>query len=1194
MWPAYLTLVAALAATGVGFEQLRTSGEAHDRERFEEGVFATRKAIVDRLTSYVALLDGMRALFYASESVRPVEWRRYLLTLGLPANYPGITHIGYCPRIEAAAVPAHVAGMQKFGFTNYHLWPEGARKEFFPIAYRNLFGPDDLASLGFDFGSDPERAVALAAARDQASPVASGKVRLLLSGATNWSDGFLIVVPLYRERGAARTVQQRRAQLTGYLYGTFEPPRLMRDVLGRDNPAPPHVNLEAYAGPELAEAELLYRLDNRPRPQGSGGPPRFEKVELISSLGQTWALRFYTLPAFEQSSGRWLAHAFLGGGLAVSLLLFASFRVQIVGRVRAERLLRRLGESEAELKVSHEQLVAQMQATQQAHQELAQAHRLAQGVIESSREILVAVDAQRRLQEFNPAAERVFGYMRAEVLHRPLGMLCADPAEGDALAERVERLGQAQERLVGRRQDGRDLFLDVECAWLRDRRDQVAGFMISGRDVTELKEAQDAVARRERYLAALVNVQASILAATGAEAFYATVLGELGRAASASRAYLFENHRDSAGRLRTSQRAEWVAPGITPEIDNPQMQGLPYEALPAEVYDAFVQGRVVNTRAVDVPEPLRGLLEAQKVRSLLNLPVHVRGEFWGFIGFDNCREDRLWDPLEVELLTAAASAVALGLERQAAGRALEDSEQRFRGVFELASDALFLLRPEPPDRLLMVEANRSACAMHGYRREDLTEQPIAQLEAPEGGHLAPDQIRRLLGGETLTFEVLHRRKDGSQFPVEGSARVIRLHGRTFILAVYRDITERKKLEVERLRSSKLESVGVLAGGIAHDFNNVLSGVLGNVSLAKTLAPATGELQQRLSEAEQATLMARDLTQQLLTFSRGGAPIKQTTRLNELIRTSAAFATHGSRVGCRFRIADDLRMVEADAGQLSQVLHNLVLNAVQAMPEGGFVEVAAENQVLLEGDVASLPAGAYVRLEVRDAGVGIAPEHLGKIFDPYFTTKPEGTGLGLATVYSVVRRHEGQIQVDSQPGAGTAFTIYLPASNAPEAPVAPDLATVPTGTGRVLVVDDEPLVRGIASRMLEKLGYQPTAAADGAEGVRLYAEARAHGEPFVAVLMDLTIPGGVGGREAVQRLLALDAQAKVIVSSGYSDDPVMAQHRDYGFRGVVAKPYKLSDLAQTLEAVLKEDEPSRAPPAAAPDWPAKSRRAVPTS
>ena len=402
--------------------------------------------------------------------------------------------------------------------------------------------------------------------------------------------------------------------------------------------------------------------------------------------------------------------------------------------------------------------------------------------------------------------------------------------------------------------------------------------------------------------------------------------------------------------------------------------------------------------------------------------------------------------------------------------------------------------------------------------------------------------------------------------------LILLFGFTLSFMLYRIArytAERHRMQDELLRTRNLESIGVLAGGIAHDFNNILTAIVGNISLARLHLPPRDAAQELLDEAEKALWRARALTQQLLTFAKGGSPIKQTASLAEVLEETATFTLRGATARLQLRIAPDLWPAEFDRGQISQVINNLVLNANQAMPAGGTIAIGAENRGIREGEVASLVAGDYVRIEVSDAGTGIAPENIERIFDPYFTTKEKGSGLGLATSYSIIKRHAGAIQVHSRLGHGTRFTLYLPAKRT-AVPVQNRAALPRTGVGRVLALDDDPGIRALVERLLTRLGYEVETAADCETMLATYREARAEGRGFDAVIVDLTIPGGIGGAACMRALLTLDANAVGIVCSGYSNDPVVADFRRHGFKAMVPKPYTLTELGAALALALKEE------------------------
>jgi PAS domain S-box-containing protein len=390
-----------------------------------------------------------------------------------------------------------------------------------------------------------------------------------------------------------------------------------------------------------------------------------------------------------------------------------------------------------------------------------------------------------------------------------------------------------------------------------------------------------------------------------------------------------------------------------------------------------------------------------------------------------------------------------------------------------------------------------------------------------------------------------------------------------LVLVFRDITRQLRTDQELSKVKKLESIGVLAGGIAHDFNNILAAILGNIDLSLMDTQISGTTRELLREAVKASRRARDLTQQLLTFAKGGEPIKQAASLAEIIRDSADFVLRGDRVSCHYVFPDDLWLVDIDKGQVSQVVQNIILNASNAMPDGGVIEVSCENMGAGMSADLGLPQDMdFVKMCIQDCGVGIPANVLNNIFDPYFSTKQEGSGLGLAITHSIVKKHGGSISVESTPGVGTTFTVYLPASQQQSLSVARE-EEQGEGPGqlRILVMDDDEQVRNITRAMLEQMGHEVVLAGNSEAALRLYEKAVADGSPMDLVIMDLTVPGGMGGREAVQEILSINPKAKVVVASGYSNDPVMANFKKYGFRAAIAKPFQFTELGRVISQLV---------------------------
>jgi len=521
-------------------------------------------------------------------------------------------------------------------------------------------------------------------------------------------------------------------------------------------------------------------------------------------------------------------------------------------------------------------------------------------------------------------------------------------------------------------------------------------------------------------------------------------------------------------------------------------------------------------------------------------------------------------------------------QRKQAELALRKSETYFREIIENASDMIVIV----DEKGFITYTSPSVERFLGYGPEELIGKGVFDVIHPDDIQRAMLDFAQAVQREETeipnSFRVFH--KDGSERILEGLGKNLLHHPIVsgFIMNVH-DVTESRRLQTQLLQAQKLEAIATLTGGIAHDYNNLLSIIMGNLALAAVEAPPGSDQAVFLKEADKAAKRVRDLTHELMAFSRGGAPVKEVGSLKPLLENSANVVPADRGISLNTLIPDGLWPVPYDPHKMGSVFRNVLTNAVEAMPEGGTLTIGAENLHVEGGEedlALPLAPGDYVKITVNDQGVGIPEEHLCKIFDPYFSTRPmgvqKGMGLGLATAHAIVQKHGGHIAVESVPGEGTTVSIYLPAERAEgEAPNAE-----PNGTGtqssidnqqssiqRVLVMDDEESLRNLGQKMLERLGYEAETVEDGPEAMEAYRRQMDSGEPFDAVILDLTIKGGMGGDQVIKELLKMGPNVRAIVYSGYFNDPVMASFRDYGFKGAMAKPFAMKDVEEALGKVL---------------------------
>jgi two-component system cell cycle sensor histidine kinase/response regulator CckA len=504
-----------------------------------------------------------------------------------------------------------------------------------------------------------------------------------------------------------------------------------------------------------------------------------------------------------------------------------------------------------------------------------------------------------------------------------------------------------------------------------------------------------------------------------------------------------------------------------------------------------------------------------------------------------------------------------------AEEALRESEERFRLMAETSLDCIL----QTNQHGMLLYASPAIKNMLGYEPKEVEGKHFSFAISPSHSSRVQESFKKATKGEVVrNVEVDLLKRSGDTVSVEINMVPVTTRQEVNLFSIARDVTERKQMIAEHERMAKLESMGTLAGGLAHDFNNLLTVIMGNITLSMACLGPESAAFERLEEAGKASSRAKELSQQLLTFAKGGAPIKKRVSISDLLMESTKFALRGSNVKSSFSIPDDLWVAEADEGQISQAINNIAINAVQAMPNGGIVKVWARNLVIDDKSVLSLTCGKYIEIAIEDHGTGISKEHISRIFDPYFTTKNKSSGLGLATAHSIINKHGGHIAVDSEIGVGTIVHVYLPASKNQTSNSRSKQATtrIPIGEGKILVMDDEEMIRDMLGQMLGFLGYEVEVTSHGEEAIEKYAEAKEAGKPFDAVILDLTIPGNMGGKEAIKKLLEIDPGVKAIVSSGYSDDPIMANCSGYGFSAVAAKPYDVVEMGKTLHRIMAQN------------------------
>jgi PAS domain S-box-containing protein len=607
--------------------------------------------------------------------------------------------------------------------------------------------------------------------------------------------------------------------------------------------------------------------------------------------------------------------------------------------------------------------------------------------------------------------------------------------------------------------------------------------------------------------------------------------------------------------------------------DHPHIQQAITSAQPVFLYD---------THEADLTPAEHEASIQRGLRSVLYIPLIANEHVIGTLIVAKMGEPRSLAESEINLCRTLAGLAAMAIEnallyeqarREIAERTQAEQNlayEKERLTVTLRSIGDGVITTGTDGRIVML--NKAAEAMTGWTLDTAIGLPLPEV-FPIINELTrvpcENPIEKVLRTGAVIELANHTcliAKDGREIIIADSGAPIRDNASRIIgvVLVFRDMTEKQKLTDSMQRAQKLESLGILAGGIAHDFNNMLAGIFGYVELAKvhTLTNTYSDVPKILDKALGVFDRAKGLTQQLLTFSKGGVPIRKTTMIGPLIEHSAGFALSGSNVNCNFHLPDTLWLCDCDENQLGQAIDNIVINAKQAMPSGGTITIAADNVEDPAGH-----AGSFIRISITDEGIGIPKEILSKIYDPFFSTKASGHGLGLATVFSIIQRHDGWIDVESTPGAGTAFHLFLPASQHKLAGSERIARGEYTGSGTILVMDDEEFIREIVGSLLQQLGFSVALAAEGQEALSLFANAERSGTPFTASILDMTIPGGAGGKDIAGAMKAINPAAIIVASSGYSEDPVISNPTAYGFTDSIIKPYRKDELVELMMRLL---------------------------
>ncbi|MBN1980055.1 MAG: PAS domain S-box protein [Chitinivibrionales bacterium] len=760
-------------------------------------------------------------------------------------------------------------------------------------------------------------------------------------------------------------------------------------------------------------------------------------------------------------------------------------------------------------------------------------HKLYVDLIETSQDLIWQCDSQGRYTYLNPAWEETFGYSLDEMIGRRFSdfqtpeMAKRDMQEFDRLMH--GGIVKGYETIhIGK--NGHPIHLSFNAKSVQNEKGVIVGTCGSAFGITNRKLAEEALRESENKLRTISDN-----------------LPEGG-------VYQIDSGTKGEQRCFT-----YLSAGMARLHD-------------IRIEDALQNALLIYNQVIEEDRPLIAQRETEALATMMPFSVEVRvtmssGQIrWRLFTSAPRRlfnQHIVWDGIEFDIT-----------ERKLMEAALRKSEARYRTINELISDYTFEIAVTADGSVYLAETSENFNRITGRSKEDaLTIDSWNKI-------FHPDDLSKVMAALGLLLnEGVPVDLECRSFVHQSTMRWIHIVAKAVcsesnkkpscIIGSIKDITRRKKAEEERQRlehrlnqSQKLESLGVLAGGIAHDFNNLLGGIFGYIDTALS-EPSPILRNEYLSKALVTIERTRALTRQLLTFAKGGAPVMKVENFTSFIQETVQFALSGASVSCQFDIPNDLWFCEIDKNQISQVIDNIVINAVQAMPSGGMITVCAKNSAFKEHEHPLLKAGRYVCLSIKDQGIGIPHEYLSRIFDPFYTTKPKGHGLGLATCYSIIHRHSGCIDVESEPGKGSVFQVFIPA--VADAVLKPETEKVMShkGSGTIIIMEDEDAMRDMISIMLNSMGYTTLCVRSGSEAIEFFRKETESKHPVTALILDLTIPGGLGGKETVGEIRKTDKNIPVFVVSGYANDPIMANPRHYGFTASICKPFRKNELAEML-------------------------------